>query len=157
MYKRQEEKRDRQDKLQKENGALARGLQELITDRIKEFAEKSDRADRTYVRQWWPTMATWYLEQIANDWELESVASELRDYGTVKWKNRILEAGFVALTFKVKNRALGEHQQKCFTVGYIADREFEVARDPIAVPCEDEVAINRYRTARDFSSKWLAN
>ncbi|MDU1665541.1 MAG: hypothetical protein E6833_04870, partial [Bradyrhizobium sp.] len=152
-----EEKRDRQDKLQKENGALARGLQELITDRIKEFAEKSDRADRTYVRQWWPTMATWYLEQIANDWELESVASELRDYGTVKWKNRILEAGFVALTFKVKNRALGEHQQKCFTVGYIADREFEVARDPIAVPCEDEVAINRYRTARDFSSKWLAN
>lgn len=152
-----EEKRDRQDKLQKENGALARGLQELITDRIKEFAEKSDRADRTYVRQWWPTLATWYLEQIANDWELESVVSELRDYGTVKWKNRILEAGFVALTFKVKNRALGEHQQKCFTVGYIADREFEVARDPIAVPCEDEVAINRYRTARDFSSKWLAN
>ena len=109
------------------------------------------------MRQWWPTLATWYLEQIANDWELESVASELRDYGTVKWKNRILEAGFVALTFKVKNRALGEHQQKCFTVGYIADREFEVARDPIAVPCEDEVAINRYRTARDFSSKWLAN
>ncbi|WP_316164699.1 MULTISPECIES: hypothetical protein [unclassified Bradyrhizobium] len=152
------EKRDRQERLQKESGALARGLQELITDHVKEFAaQSSERDDKTYVRQWWPALATWYRERIAGKWELEDVASELRDYGTVKWKNRILEAGFVALTFKMKNRGLGEHEQKCFTVGYVADREFEVARDPIAVPCEDEGAVSRYKLALEFSSKWLAN
>ncbi len=152
------EKRDRQERLQKESGALARGLQELITDHVKEFAAQgSERDDKTYVRQWWPALATWYRERIAGKWELEDVSSELRDYGTVKWKNRILEAGFVALTFKMKNRGLGEHEQKCFTVGYVADREFEVARDPIAVPCEDEGAVSRYKLALEFSSKWLAN
>ncbi|WP_315777478.1 MULTISPECIES: hypothetical protein [unclassified Bradyrhizobium] len=152
------EKRDRQERLQKESGALARGLQELITDHVKEFAAQgSERDDKTYVRHWWPALATWYRERIAGKWELEDVASELRDYGTVKWKNRILEAGFVALTFKMKNRGLGEHEQKCFTVGYVADREFEVARDPIAVPCEDEGAVSRYKLALEFSSKWLAN
>ena len=41
-------------------------------------------------------------------------------------------------------RGLGEHQQKCFVVGYVADREFEVKRDPIAIPCEDDDAIDRY-------------
>ena len=151
------EKRERQERLQKENGALARGLQDLITDHVKEFAARSERTDKTYVKQWWPMLATWYRGRIAEDWELEEIASELRDYGTVKWKNRILEAGFVTLTFKMKNRGLGEHQQTCFIVGYVADREFEVARDPIAVPCADESAVSRYKAALEFSSKWLAN
>jgi hypothetical protein len=89
--------------------------------------------------------------------ELENVASELRDYGVVEWKNRVLEAGFVAITFKMKHRGLGEHQQECFVVGYVADREFEVERDPIAVRCEDDDAIDRYKIARKYSSKWFAN
>ncbi|CCD95609.1 conserved hypothetical protein [Bradyrhizobium sp. ORS 375] len=152
-----EEKRERQERLQKENGALARGLQEVIADHVKRFAANPARDDGTHARQWWPALAGWYLQQISSDWELEDVATDLRDYGSVKWKSRILEAGFVAITFKMKNRALGEHEQKCFMVGYVADREFEVARDPIAVPCEDETAVSRYKVAREFSSKWLTN
>jgi hypothetical protein len=151
------ERSERQEGLQKENGVLARGLQEKITDEVKEFATKSELDDKTYVRQRWPALATWYRERIADEWELESVASELRDYGMVKWKNRVLEAGFVAITFKMKHRGLGEHQQKCFQVGFVADREFEVARDPISAPCDDESAVNRYKTAHEFSSKWLAD
>ncbi len=103
----------------------------------------------------WPALATWYRGQIRGEWELENVASELRDYGVAEWKTRVLEAAFVAITFKMKHRGLGEHQQKCFVVGYLADREFEVSRDYIEAPCEDDSAINRYKIARKYSSKWF--
>jgi hypothetical protein len=151
------ERKQREERLRKENGVLARGLEEAIAAEIKAFAVKSDYEDKTHVRQEWPALATWYREKIRGEWELENVASELRDYGVVEWKNRVLEAGFVAITFKMKHRGLGEHQQKCFVVGYVADREFEVERDPIAVPCEDDDAIDRYKIARKYSSKWFAN
>ena len=159
------ERKQREERLRKENGVLARGLEEAIAAQIKEFAaaeikalaDRSDYEDKTHVRQAWPALATWYREKIRGEWELENVASELRDYGVVEWKSRVLEAGFVAITFKMKHRGLGEHQQKCFVVGYVADREFEVSRDPIAVPCEDDSAIDRYKIARKYSSKWFAN
>ena len=159
------ERKQREERLRKENGVLARGLEEAIAAQIKAFtvaetkafAAKNDYEDKTHVRQEWPALATWYREKTRGEWELENVASELRDYGVVEWKNRVLEAGFVAITFKMKHRGLGEHQQKCFVVGYVADREFEVERDPIAVTCEDDGAIDRYKIARKYSSKWFAN
>ena len=150
------ERKEREARLQKENGTLARGLQEKIFDEVKAFT-KTDAEDRTYVKQKWPALAAWYRERIRGEWELDSVGSELRDYGIVEWKNRVLEAGFVAITFKIKHRGLGEYQQKCFFVGYVADREFDIARDPIGVNCEDEDAINRYNVAHKFSSKWYAD
>jgi tetratricopeptide (TPR) repeat protein len=147
----------REEKLRKENGVPARGLEDSIFAEVKAFATKSEYEDKTHVGQEWPALATWYRGKIREQWELENVASELRDYGVVEWKNRVLEAGFVAITFKIKHRLLGEHQQKCFIVGYVSDREFEVERDPIAVTCENDGAINGYKRARKFSSKWFAN
>ena len=157
------ERKQREERLRKENGVLARGLEEAIAAQIKEFAaaeikafaDKREYEDKTQVRQMWPALATWYRGKIRGEWELEDVASELRDYGVVEWKTRVLEAGFVAITFKMKHRGLGEHQQACFVVGYLADREFEVSRDPIEAPCEDDSAINRYKIARKYSSKWV--
>jgi hypothetical protein len=151
------EKRQHQEVLRRENGVLARGLQEMITEEVKEFATTSEADDKTYVNQRWPALATWYREKIRGAWELENIGGELRDYGSVKWKNRVLEAGFVEVTFKMKHRELGEHQQKCFLVGYLADREFAVPRDPISVPCEDGSAVSRYKIAHEFASKWIAN
>ncbi len=152
------EKRQRQEVLRRDNGVLARGLQEMITEEVKKFAAAPNESeDKTYVRQRWPMLANWYRDKIRGAWELENVASDLRDYGSVKWKNRVLEAGFVEVTFRLKHRELGEHQQKCFLVGYVADREFAVPRDPISVPCEDATAASRYKVAHEFSSKWIAN
>jgi hypothetical protein len=150
------ERRQREEKLQNENGALARGLQEKMTEEVREFAGKSESEDKTIVRQQWPALAAWYREKIRGEWELENVGSELRDYGVVEWKNRVLEAGFVAITFKMKNRGLGEHRDKCFVVSFLADQEFDVARDPISAPCDDEDSISRYKIAHKFSSKWFA-
>jgi hypothetical protein len=58
----------------------------------------------------------------------ENSASDPRDYGMVEWKNRVLDAGFVAVTFKMKHRLLGEHQQTCFILGHLSDSEFEVKK-----------------------------
>jgi hypothetical protein len=144
------ERRQLEEKLRNENGALARSLQEKVTEEVREFAGKSESGDKTFVRRRWPALATWYREKIRGEWELENVGSELRDYGIVEWKNRVLEAGIVAITFKMKNRGLGEHRDKCFVVG------FEIVRDPISVPCEDKDSIGGYKIAHKFSSKWFA-
>jgi hypothetical protein len=81
------------------------------------------------------------------------VNCDLLDYGVVEWKNRVLEAGFIAIRLKTKNRALGEYHKKCFSVGYTADREFNVER----LPCGDGEAVSRYKLAHSFSSKWFAH
>jgi hypothetical protein len=149
-----EERRKRQDKLRKENGALARGLEGGILDEINAFLRRGD--DRTHVKQEWPDFANWYQARIQEQWELENITSELNDYGVVEWKNRVLEAGFEAITFKMKHRLLGEHQPTCFIFGHIVDREFEIERDPIIVPCDKSDRVERYKSAHNFSSKWFA-
>lgn len=65
--------------------------------------------------------------------------------------------GLLATVSHVKQRALGEYQEKCFSVGYTADREFDLERDPLAVPCDDESSVNRYKVAHSFTSKWFAH
>jgi tetratricopeptide (TPR) repeat protein len=149
-----EERKKRQDKLRKDNGALARGLERGILDEINSFLKQED--DRTHVKQEWPEFADWYQARIRDQWELENVTSDLNDYGVVEWKNRVLEAGFASITFKMKHRLLGEHQQTCFIFGHIVDREFEVERDPVMVSCDRSDKIERYKLARSFSSKWFA-
>lgn len=149
------EKTEREAQLRQQNGSLARGMTDSILSRIKTFS--SGTGDGTRVAQEWPTLARWFGDQRRQEWELESVSGDLLDFGVVEWKNRVLEAGFVAVRFKMKQRGLGEYQEKCFSVGYTADHEFDVERDPIAVPCEDESSVNRYKVAHSFTSKWFAH
>src|ERR1700720_1365105 len=57
-----------------------------------------------------------------------------------KWmirKSRILEAGFVDVRMRMRNRELGEYENTCYVLGYVLDNEFDIARDPIAVSCTD--------------------
>jgi len=149
------ERTEREAQLRQQNGSLARGMSDSILSRIKTFT--SGVGDGMRVAQEWPSLAKWFGDQRQQDWELESVSGDLLDYGVVEWKNRVLEAGFVAVRFKMKQRALGEYQEKCFSVGYTADREFDVERDPIAVPCEDESSVSRYKITHSFTSKWFAH
>src|ERR1700694_645569 len=97
------EKTQRQERLRKENGVPARGLEEAMYAEVKAFASRAEYEDKTRVRQEWPALATWYRQGIKEQWELENVTSELRDYGVPEWKNRVLEVGFVAITFKMKH------------------------------------------------------
>jgi hypothetical protein len=69
-------------------------------------------------------------------------------------KSRILEAGFVDVRMRMRNRELGEYENTCYVLGYVLDNEFDIARDPIAVSCMDK-AITQYKIEHRFSSKWL--
>ncbi|WP_246668459.1 hypothetical protein [Bradyrhizobium elkanii] len=149
------ERTERQAQLRQQNGSLARGMSDSILSRMRTFS--SGAGDGMRVAQQWPSLAKWFSDQRRQEWELESVSGDLLDYGVVEWKNRVLEAGFVTVRFKMKQRALGEHQEKCFSVGYTADHEFDVERDPIAVPCEDERSVTNYKVAHSFTSKWFAH
>jgi hypothetical protein len=57
----------------------------------------------------------------------------------------------------MKNRMRGEYQEACYRLGFVHDREFEVAPEPIGVTCNDNSAVARYKEARHFSSRWIAN
>ena len=149
------ERRQREAQLQKENGVVARGMADSVLSRVKAFTSGS--GDEGRLAQEWPGLARWFRARKSEGWELESVNGDLQDYGVVEWKNRVLEAGFIAIRLKTKNRALGEYHEKCFSIGYTADREFNVERDPIDVPCEDEDAVTRYKVAHNFSSRWFAH
>jgi hypothetical protein len=149
------ERTEREAQLRQQNGSLARGMADSVLSRIKTFS--SEAGGGTRVAQEWPSLAKWFGDQRRQEWELESVSGDLLDYGVVEWKSRVLEAGFVAVRFKMKQRTLGEYQEKCFSVGYSADHEFDVERDPIAVPCEDESTLSRYKVAHSFTSKWFAH
>jgi hypothetical protein len=149
------ERTEREAQLRQQNGSLARGMADSVLSRIKSFS--SGAGDGMRVAQEWPGLAKWFGDQRRQEWELESVSGDLLDYGVVEWKSRVLEAGFVAVRFKMKQRTLGEYQEKCFSVGYTADHEFDVERDPIAVPCEDESTLSRYKVAHSFTSKWFAH
>ncbi|RXG93243.1 helix-turn-helix domain-containing protein [Bradyrhizobium vignae] len=81
-------------------------------------------------------------ERTINRWKIDHP-----DFCQVLKDGKLLEAGFVEITFKLKHRELGEHQQECFVVGYVAAHELAVPRDPIAMPCEDASAISRYKIA----------
>ena len=131
-----EQRKKRQIQLRQENGVLARGLEGGILDEVKAYIKRGN--EKTHVKQEWPEFAKWYQRRMGEQWELENVTSEVNDYGVVEWKNRVLEVGFAAITFKTKHRMLGEHQQTCFIFGHIVDREFDVERDPIVVPCDNE-------------------
>lgn len=141
--------------LREQNGPLARAFEGAVFGEIKAFAEAPE-GPNIGVQQKWPTFVDWYKRKLGDQWELVSVEEELEDYGMANWKNRVLEAGFVRSRFKMKNRALGENDESCFSFGYILDKEFEVARDPIVVPCTDKKLIEQYKLGKSFSSRWLA-
>jgi hypothetical protein len=54
-----------------------------------------------------PQFASWWRSRMQEQWELESVTDEFRDYGVVEWKRRVVEAGFSSIAFQMKQRELG--------------------------------------------------
>ena len=145
-----------QEQVQKQYGSVARSLEKIISSEIKEFVE-SPTEKHAGVRQKYPRFVNWYQGELRDGWELLSVDSVLADYGVVEWKGRVLEAGFVESRIRMQNRDLGEYKNACYVFGYVLDKEFDVAREPIVVGCNDHGAIARYKLGQRFSSRWIAD
>jgi hypothetical protein len=143
-----------QDQLRYEYGSAARAFENDIYSEIKQYVE-SPSEKHSGVRQKYPRFVEWYESVLGDGWEMLSTQGVIEDYGVVEWKSRILEAGFVNIHIRMRNRDLGEYRNDCFVLGYVLDKEFDLARDPIAVTCNEEDVIARYKAAQRFTSRWV--
>ena len=87
------------------------------------------------------------------DWEETERQLSVVDYGVAKWSDRDVEANIIRAMVNVKNRTLGKYKEICFDLGYIWDQEFEMIRDPIAMPCSDGGIVN-WKNKQTFKSRW---
>jgi hypothetical protein len=144
-----------QEQFRKQYGSAAHKFENDIYYSVKEYVE-SPKAKHMGVSQYFPTLTTWYENALRDGWEIVRIDSAIEDYGLVEWKSRVLEAGFVNIRIKMRNRDLGEYQDNCYVLAYILDKEFDIARDPIVAACNTD-SVPRYKIANRFSSRWVVS
>ena len=106
------------------------------------------------VSRLFPDLAHWYDSTLKDHWELQSINSELADFGTAEWKSRSIEAAVSTVRIRMKSRLLGDYQDRCYVVGELFDHEFSVLRDPVDLPCADNDALASWKQGHSFASLW---
>ncbi len=140
-------------KLRDENGPRARTKTDAIRDGLREFADGKES---------WTTAAfqgfsSWYTSQLQNHWELVSIESSVRDFGSAKWKDRKLEAAFTETHVTMKNKILGETKDYCWILGGIDDAEYQMERETFATQCDQaDGTLSNWFVANGFISEWVA-
>jgi hypothetical protein len=105
----------------------------------------------------YPEYAGWLREQLSNHWEVLSVDSALEDFGTSHFKGRELDTTFAKITIRLKNRILGEYQDRCFIFGSVMDTEFSMIREPVEATCDDVETLTQWKDGHQFQSNWVVN
>jgi hypothetical protein len=139
-------------KLREQNGSAAKAFEDLLNTEDKGLVEdpKGSRFATKY-----PSLAELYSKSISEDWEFVSLNAELRDYGTVQFKGRLLEAGLGVAKFTMRNRILGQYKELCFTTGFANDREFDIEREYFAQECSHAAEkLATYVHDEGFVSYW---
>jgi hypothetical protein len=104
-----------------------------------------------------PRLTEWRERHVGDQWEIDAVDSEMRDFGTGVWKERRAEAVFARVQVDSKNRTLGDYRRHCFLVGYLVDAEFGLQRDPLEASCDDdEAGLVAWKIGHAFESRWWA-
>ncbi len=148
----------RQAALREKYGKIAAASAALIANEVKDFViaggvmKPGDIG--VDVPFEFPALSAWYVEQLKDRWELQSVDSALDDYGAAAWKGRALEAALATVRIRLKNKVLGDYRDACFEVGRLVDHEFGVTRDPVDAACRDTIAISSWKIGHSFSSVW---
>lgn len=122
----------RQAALRLEYGKIAASSSAAISDDVKRFVDGGGNDEK--VAQTYPNFAAWYQDLLKDHWELMTMNSNVADYGTIVWKGRKLVAGITAISFRLRNRTLGEYKSACFEFGHVIDNEFHIFRDPYEGP-----------------------
>ncbi len=143
----------REAELRQQYGAMARALEGDLTAEMKNFLEGRTSS----VPGRYPAIRGWYAAQLQDRWELMTVETALLDYGISEFKGRSLETAFARTTVRMRNRVLGEYKEHCLITGFVSDKEFDMAREPIGVPCDEASrALEAYRQEQRFASRWHA-
>lgn len=127
---------------------------------IAEFSRQftnGDPAAPAQIAVLFPELANWRSERSQNGWVVDRYDDELIDYGTADWQGRRLEAVVIKTSVTTKNAVRGEYADACFILGYLIDSEFEMRRDPIALPCGTAGgSLQQWQAGRSFDSRWVS-
>lgn len=138
--------------------SAARGLAADTGDQVAAFIEAPDAPEAAAVANLFPSLAKWYRGQVSAGWELQSdgYASDLVDYGTVRWQGRTLDTVFVKIAVGMKHRELGKYEETCLLMGAVVDQEFSRYRDVFESRClEAEPRLGAWKSSQGFESRWI--
>ena len=148
-------KKKQQADLQTQFGKIAAASAASIADDIRKITEGNAdwQASNAYAQ--FPTFVSLYRDLVQNRWELQSLNSEVADYGRAQWKDRYMETSFAKVSMRLRNRILGEYKDVCFVFGRMKDAEFAMWRDTVNIPCERDAQLEPWKKVRGFQSQWL--
>jgi len=126
-------------------------LREIYGQKVKGFVEGFSVEVIDY-----PQYVSWLDERQREGWEGDKQEFIINDYGTVDWNERTLEGVVVNMMLRIKNRALGEYEDYCFSFTKAQDSEFSMRREMIVAECDDIEVIERWKTGLSFKSLWHA-
>jgi TonB family protein len=139
--------------LRDQYGETAKGASNTLASEIVAWTKDQSGQSGSF----YPSFASWLVEQLADHWEITSIDNAVEDFGTSTFKNRPLETVFSRLTFHLKNRMLGEYKDACFVFGRMNDTEFSIRREPVFVQCDDKAAMMAWQAGHQFKSQWYAS
>ena len=102
----------------------------------------------------YPLYTAWLRERLSDHWEVQTLEADLHDYGTVDFKGRNLEAPFTEIKVRLKNRMLGQYEDRCFLFGRVNDVEFGMVREPFEASCGEGASIQAWKLGHKFESRW---
>ena len=79
---------------------------------------------------------------------------EINDFGLGNFRGRMIDTFITDINFRLKNRVLGEYDDRCARVAIIDDLEFDMLREPAFESCKSG-SMSTYKQKLDFQSTWL--
>jgi hypothetical protein len=151
-----QKKHNRQEQLRAQYGKIASADAAAITDQVRHAFNAGQDWQASPAFAQFPTAVAAYQNLIESRWELQTMNSEVSDYGTADWKGRKLNASFAKVSIRMRNRILGEYKDVCFLFGRMNDTEFNMVRDGIGTTCDNDKAVQAWKEGHQFNSLWFA-
>ncbi len=141
----------RQVELREKNGVRVRALSQDIEIKIKDTIE----GKANWIVEMHRELKKWLADRASERWEFESLRTTIDDYGLGTWGNRRIESVVINAEIKMKNRAIGQYETTCFSLGQLIDSEFSMIRSPYMGSCADANSRTRWKTGQKFESGWV--
>jgi hypothetical protein len=155
------DKKEKQQRLRQTNGSRVVALTEAFKSSFNEVINsavvpKTSRGElpQNMIPRLYPELISWANQRGDENWEVNVVKINIRDYGQANWRGRLIEATSFTANVQLKNRSLGEYKNTCFTMGRLIDEEFQVSRAPVIAGCSDVQAISNWEAGNKFKSLW---
>ena len=102
----------------------------------------------------YPSLVDYMKDKLKEGWELDDFSVEINDFGLGNFRGRMIDTFITDINFRLKNRVLGEYDDRCARVAIIDDLEFDMLREPAFESCKSG-SMSTYKQKLDFQSTWL--